>query len=196
MRFSLPKILLIALGVVCLILLVELYFLLKLGVFPFFKKKEIISVVSDVPGFSVQLKDKKRLNQYIETFRLFKEGQVKIRGTSGYQTIEDIVIHLTGTSRQDFFDKHLDKTGKIYYSVGAEIRNGKLHLLVFIEPSLYEQKGSEDFSRRFSVLAVRGLFLTSKTSYEMDEKEKEEKRIALTQEIFGSNSLFTIKKTK
>lgn len=195
------KIVLIALGVVFLILIVELVILFRKSpqAIPLVGEKLApqIEVVSDLENFSVKLTDKKKLNKYIDEFGLFKKEGIKIRGTTGYQTIEGVVIHLTGTSGQDFFDEHLDKSGKLYYSVGAELRNGKLHLLVFIEPSLYEQKGQEEFARQFSISAVRGVFLTSRTSYEMNEKEKEAKGIALNQEISGSNSLlFIIKKTK
>ena len=151
----------------------------------FFPKKNEIAVVSNVEGFEVKLKDKKALRAYINRFGLFEKNGVRLLGTSDYQTIQGIIFHLAGSHQDRFFDEHLSKNGRVYGSIGAEVREDKLHLLVFLDPSLYYQKGQEGFSRAFSIFSIRGLFLSSRFAFGMSGEDRDLAKKSLSRRCYA-----------
>lgn len=189
------KIVLIALGVVGVVLLIELVILFKKSPqsIPIVGRKLVpqIEVLSELKDFSVELVDEKKLSEYIDKFGLFKNEGIKIRGTTGYQTAKNLVIRFVAKSEPDFFDEHMSKEGEVYAASRAWLSDDKLNLTVFIKPTLYGEKGANDFSRYFSTMTVRGLFLSSRLYQEMAETDKK----AGLENLYGEGSgLFFIAK--
>ncbi len=160
------------------------------SIYPFSKS---IKVISEVKNFSLRLKNKKELIAYIQDFGLFKKDGVLLIGQTKPQSVNSILIHFSGDPQTVAFDEIVNPKIGRFAGSSAWVKNGVLHLRVFLLPSLYEQKGKDKFSHYLSIGVVRGLFLSSAKSRQMTPVGRREKLEELSRKI-GQTKLILVQK--
>jgi hypothetical protein len=157
------KILLVILIFFLVVVGVEAFLLYQKGYFkPVFKKVTVItptpskpfseilpvSAVSDIPGYELEIVDSKLLNHYLEDLGFKKGSSLIIFGEDNPQMINELIVHLTN-KEQHFLKAKVGEEGKVVYSIGNYLNNGKLHLLVYLGEDLSQEGVSLGFDRTF-----------------------------------------------
>jgi len=109
-------------------------------------QKKQIKVVSDIPGISAELANKKEINRFLEKIYFWESNGIRIYETASLTSIDSLEIHLTA-QEQKYGQFTGGQSKEVYQSFGQSLEENKLKLYLHFSPEkinkIIEQKSFE-----------------------------------------------------
>lgn len=130
-------------------------------------KIQKITVVSDVPEYSVTVKDKAKIEQFLQETGFWKKEGVRIY-EEGIKTVNFLEIHLTNQTQE--LDPFSQKgSSEAYQSFGQSFEDGRLKLTIHFYTPLWEMFSKGESQEHLDFYVLRALYLNS--SFSLENKE-------------------------
>jgi hypothetical protein len=161
---KLPRWLIFLLSAISLVILAEAVVLFRLKSQPPSpsQPKKTIAVVNRIGLADFRLADEAMLLSYLDEYRFWeKTGPIAL--VLGAPNVDSSSLVIELLDRQNPSERYLfqyqDRDGGIQQAAGLKIEEGKLHLLLYLRPTLWQSEEKERLDKRLNALLLRLVYM-------------------------------------